>query len=296
MSIPNDLKEIIDRGLIIPHDNDFENLSAHVLADAGGVFEKLASGLKSRQREYKLKHSPAIPPSISRLLVCFKSLGQALISWSNGTMSEKAVSDVFITVDHAFETVISAFQGRGIDVSDLLPLPEKLRQVLKWTLAEVPTPDNWERHKPSIGAIVKKLLICVIEKDKDDRLTIDVWCPSNQEALDELDGDWSLVPPPLPAKVMDESKEYGVQPAIIESSRPPAATLPTRVVLIEVPGLDPLASSASLIQPKQEDGMVKEKGFKRPLILSRLRERIALVFGPADAKYKKSMSRVDGFA
>lgn len=32
-------------------------------------------------------------------------------------MSEKEVSDVFVTVDHAFETVISAFQGRGTEVS-----------------------------------------------------------------------------------------------------------------------------------------------------------------------------------
>lgn len=67
MSIPSDLKSILGRGLIIPDDSDFKNLSAHVLADAGGIFEKLASGLKSRQRAYKFKVSP---PSSNMHYIC----------------------------------------------------------------------------------------------------------------------------------------------------------------------------------------------------------------------------------
>lgn len=183
-------------------------------------------------------------------------------------------------------------------ISDLLPLPEKLRQVLKYTLAEEPTPDNWEKHKPNVGAIVKKLLICVIEKDGDNRLTMDVCCPSKQDALEDLGGDSSLVVPSHPIEVADEPAVPEAYPTSLGLTPSSTITFSTRVVLLEVPNLDSLVSSATLVEvdSKQADLKVKEMEFKRFSIIARLRERISLAFGSLDAKYKKTASLVDSFA
>ncbi|KAJ1306786.1 hypothetical protein OPQ81_007772 [Rhizoctonia solani] len=114
---------------------------------------------------------PAVQTAVTRLLVATKQLLESLTNWSKGTMSESDVSDVYVQMGNDFNSAVAAFQASGIDMSDLMSVPDDLRAVLEQALAEEATPENLDVYLPEVRAIIKNLLHGLRAKQHDYKLS-----------------------------------------------------------------------------------------------------------------------------
>ncbi|KAG8684459.1 Bud site selection protein 6, partial [Ceratobasidium sp. 395] len=115
--------------------------------------------------------APAVQTAVTRLLVATKHLLESLTNWSKGEVSENGVSDVYVRMGNDFNSAVAAFQACGIDMSDLLDVPEQLRRVLETALAEEATPENLDIYLPEVRAIIKNLLQGLRVKQHDYKIS-----------------------------------------------------------------------------------------------------------------------------
>ncbi|KAG9100681.1 Bud site selection protein 6 [Ceratobasidium sp. 370] len=114
---------------------------------------------------------PPVQTAVTRLLVATKHLLESLTNWSKGEINEAGVSDVYVRMGNDFNAAVAAFQACGIDMTDLLDVPEQLRRVLETALAEEATPENLEVYLPEVRAIIKNLLQGLRVKQHDYKIS-----------------------------------------------------------------------------------------------------------------------------
>jgi hypothetical protein len=105
--------------------------------------------------QYSSQHMES---SVTRLLVATKMLLEALTKWSLGQKSETQVSDIYVRLGNDFNVANVAFGSYGIDMSDLISVPDDLRVCLERCLSEDPSPQTLEIHLPRIREIIIGLL------------------------------------------------------------------------------------------------------------------------------------------
>ncbi|KAF8738832.1 Actin interacting protein 3, partial [Rhizoctonia solani] len=147
----------------------------HTPAERVHPFSQFNSELNQRVRE-RGKHAlelnvPAVQTAVTRLLVATKQLLESLTNWSKGTMSENDVSDVYVQMGNDFNSAVAAFQAAGIDMTDLMSVPDDLRNILESALAEEATPENLDIYLPGVRAIIKNLLHGLRAKQHDYKLS-----------------------------------------------------------------------------------------------------------------------------
>ncbi|KAG8744186.1 Bud site selection protein 6 [Ceratobasidium sp. 414] len=114
---------------------------------------------------------PAVQTAVTRLLVATKNLLESLTNWSKGEINEAGVSDSYVRMGNDFNAAVAAFQACGIDMTDLLDVPEQLRRVLETALAEEATPENLDVYLPEVRAIIKNLLQGLRVKQHDYKVS-----------------------------------------------------------------------------------------------------------------------------
>ncbi|KAG1732477.1 actin interacting protein 3-domain-containing protein [Suillus lakei] len=93
---------------------------------------------------------PAVESAVTRLLVAIKQLLESLTQWS--------IRDVYVRLGNDFNAAVAAFAAFNIDMSDLMSVPEDLREVLETCLAEEATQDNLNVYLPTVRKIITNLL------------------------------------------------------------------------------------------------------------------------------------------
>ncbi|EGN95032.1 hypothetical protein SERLA73DRAFT_170917 [Serpula lacrymans var. lacrymans S7.3] len=101
---------------------------------------------------------PAVESAVTRLLVAIKQLLESLTLWSTLKMSEDQVSDVYVRLGNDFNAAVAAFGAFNIDMSDLMAVPEDLREVLEVCLSEEATAENLAIYLPKVREIITSLL------------------------------------------------------------------------------------------------------------------------------------------
>ncbi|KAF8654664.1 hypothetical protein AX16_003481 [Volvariella volvacea WC 439] len=101
---------------------------------------------------------PPVESAVTRLLVSIKQLLESLTSWSLQNCDETHVSDVYVRLGNDFNAAVAAFGAFGIDMSELMSVPNDLRNVLEQCLAEDATPENLEIYLPEVRQIITGLL------------------------------------------------------------------------------------------------------------------------------------------
>ncbi|KAG1764045.1 actin interacting protein 3-domain-containing protein [Suillus occidentalis] len=125
--------------------------------DHQSVASTHSSGSSSSRSSRSHAH-PAVESAVTRLLVAIKQLLESLTQWSTGKMDENQVSDVYVRLGNDFNAAVAAFAAFNIDMSDLMSVPEDLREVLETCLAEEATPDNLNVYLPTVRKIITNLL------------------------------------------------------------------------------------------------------------------------------------------
>ncbi|KAG1899495.1 actin interacting protein 3-domain-containing protein [Suillus fuscotomentosus] len=116
------------------------------------------SSSSSSSRSSRSHAHPAVESAVTRLLVAIKQLLESLTQWSTGKMDEIQVSDVYVRLGNDFNAAVAAFAAFNIDMSDLMSVPEDLREVLETCLAEEATQDNLNVYLPTVRKIITNLL------------------------------------------------------------------------------------------------------------------------------------------
>ena len=91
-------------------------------------------------------------------MIATKQLLETLTQWSRHTATEGEVSDVYVRLGYEFNIACRAFNGIGVDTSDLGPVPEKLRAILEETLSQEASSASLDRFLPRIRDIIITLL------------------------------------------------------------------------------------------------------------------------------------------
>ena len=99
-----------------------------------------------------------IEKSVTHLLIATKQLLETLTQWSRHTATEGEVSDVYVRLGYEFNIACRAFNGIGVDTSDLGPVPELLRAILEETLSQEASSASLDRFLPRIRDIIINLL------------------------------------------------------------------------------------------------------------------------------------------
>ncbi|KAJ3852795.1 actin interacting protein 3-domain-containing protein [Lentinula lateritia] len=102
--------------------------------------------------------NPAVESAVTRLLVSIKQLLEALTQWSTLRVDESQVSDVYVRLGNDFNAAVAAFGAFSIDMSELMSVPDELRNILEQCLAEDATPENLEVYLPNVRQIITGLL------------------------------------------------------------------------------------------------------------------------------------------
>ncbi|KAF7790185.1 hypothetical protein EIP86_001137 [Pleurotus ostreatoroseus] len=101
---------------------------------------------------------PAIETAVTRLLVSIKALLETLTAWSKGAKTENDVSDVYVRLGNDFNAAAAAFGSFKIDMSELLSVPDELREVLEQCLSEEASQQTLEIYLTDVRKIITKLL------------------------------------------------------------------------------------------------------------------------------------------
>jgi len=104
------------------------------------------------------QYSASIPNSVHTLIASMKNLQSTLTLWSTSRASPDAVSDAYMQFGVGFNAVVWAFEGSGVDTSDLHQIPTRLRAVLETCLGEDPCPAALEMYQPRIRQQLYELL------------------------------------------------------------------------------------------------------------------------------------------
>ncbi|KAL6715034.1 Bud site selection protein 6 [Lecanora helva] len=120
------------------------------------------SSSSSRSSAYR-RQNPSqqlsqIEKSVTHLLIATKQLLETLTQWSRHTATEGEVSDVYVRLGYEFNIACRAFNGIGVDTSDLGPVPELLRAILEETLSQEASSASLDRFLPRIRDIIITLL------------------------------------------------------------------------------------------------------------------------------------------
>ena len=83
---------------------------------------------------------------------------ETLTQWSRHTATEGEVSDVYVRLGYEFNIACRAFNGIGVDTSDLGPVPELLRAILEETLSQEASSASLDKFLPRIRDIIITLL------------------------------------------------------------------------------------------------------------------------------------------
>ncbi|OJA13539.1 hypothetical protein AZE42_07318, partial [Rhizopogon vesiculosus] len=118
----------------------------------------IQSSSSSSSRSARSNAHPAVESAVTRLLVAIKQLLESLTQWSQRKMDEEQVSDVYVRLGNDFNAAVAAFAAFNIDMTDLMSVPEDLRDVLETCLAEEATPDNLNVYLPKVRQIITNLL------------------------------------------------------------------------------------------------------------------------------------------
>ncbi|KAF8216438.1 actin interacting protein 3-domain-containing protein [Mycena galopus ATCC 62051] len=116
------------------------------------------SGRSERGGSSRSASHPAVESAVTRLLVAIKQLLEALTQWSLLKIDENNVSDVYVRLGNDFNAAVAAFAAFNIDMTELMSVPDDLRNVLEQCLAEDATPDNLELYLPTVRQIITNLL------------------------------------------------------------------------------------------------------------------------------------------
>ncbi|KAL9100540.1 MAG: hypothetical protein Q9163_004097 [Psora crenata] len=121
-----------------------------------------ASSGSSRSSAYR-RQNPGqqlsqIEKSVTHLLIATKQLLETLTQWSRHNSTEGEVSDVYVRLGYEFNIACRAFNGIGVDTSDLGPVPELLRAILEETLSQEASPASLDKFLPRIRDIIITLL------------------------------------------------------------------------------------------------------------------------------------------
>ena len=92
------------------------------------------------------------------MLIATKQLLETLTQWSRHNATEGEVSDVYVRLGYEFNIACRAFNGIGVDTSDLGPVPELLRAILEETLSQEASPASLDKFLPRIRDIIITLL------------------------------------------------------------------------------------------------------------------------------------------
>ncbi|KIY63178.1 hypothetical protein CYLTODRAFT_426321 [Cylindrobasidium torrendii FP15055 ss-10] len=96
--------------------------------------------------------------NVHSLLQSTKDLQDTLHRWSRGQADEGEVSDIYVRIGTQFNATVQAFAVCGIDLSDILSVPNELRGVLEQCLAEDPSPAVIGVFMPALKRVLYKLL------------------------------------------------------------------------------------------------------------------------------------------
>ena len=99
-----------------------------------------------------------IEKSVTHLLVATKQLLETLTQWSRHNATEGEVSDVYVRLGYEFNIACRAFNGIGVDNSDLGTVPELLREIMEETLSKEASSASLDRFLPRIRDIIINLL------------------------------------------------------------------------------------------------------------------------------------------
>ncbi|KZP01686.1 AIP3-domain-containing protein [Calocera viscosa TUFC12733] len=120
-----------------------------------------SSGSQSRREGRARSGSSSgngVETTVTRLLVAIKQLLESLTLWSQMRATENQVSDVYVRLGNDFNAAVAAFASCGIDMTELLSVPQDLRDVLELCLAEEATTASLERYLPTVRTIITNLL------------------------------------------------------------------------------------------------------------------------------------------
>ncbi|KAG8744187.1 Bud site selection protein 6 [Ceratobasidium sp. 414] len=136
-----ELKNTVKKAAHFPYRCGYGDLRTQILSEASNSIERLKSG----QHKY-------------------------------AQVNQNRVNYACAVLDRAFKVVISAFYARGMGVSGIVPSSSsELNGALQDLLAEGPSPENWKKHQPAIGIIVKKLLKSVLDLGVGDHMAVEIW-------------------------------------------------------------------------------------------------------------------------
>ncbi|ESK94859.1 hypothetical protein Moror_14132 [Moniliophthora roreri MCA 2997] len=127
-------------------------------ASSGSRRDTQSSGKSERSSSKSGTSSPAVESAVTRLLVSIKQLLEALTEWSNLKVDENHVSDVYVRLGNNFNAAAAAFGAFNIDMSELMSVPDDLRNVLEQCLSEDATVENLEIYLPTVRSIITNLL------------------------------------------------------------------------------------------------------------------------------------------
>ncbi|GAA5923492.1 formin-mediated actin nucleation enhancer [Sporobolomyces koalae] len=104
--------------------------------------------------------------TITRLLVCTKSLLEGLAKWSRGEVNEEEISAIYVKLGNDFNVACAVFARENISMNELLSVPSDLRVCLETCLSDTPSQATLERHLPQVRQIIIGLLHGLREKQR----------------------------------------------------------------------------------------------------------------------------------
>ncbi|CAG8558573.1 40634_t:CDS:2 [Gigaspora margarita] len=96
--------------------------------------------------------------TVTQLLVTTKSLLEALTAWSNGSVTEQKVSDIYVKLAIELNHVVQLFGQAGVNTSNMESIPQDIKVCLENALCEEASPSSLENHLPKIKEIIVNLL------------------------------------------------------------------------------------------------------------------------------------------
>ncbi|GAA5897794.1 hypothetical protein JCM5296_006076 [Sporobolomyces johnsonii] len=130
-----------------------------------------AASSSQRSTASRTRSGGSVPTShlestITRLLVCTKSLLEGLAKWSRGEASEEEISAIYVKLGNDFNVACAVFARENISMNELLSVPSDLRVCLETCLSDTPSQATLERHLPQVRQIIIGLLHGLREKQR----------------------------------------------------------------------------------------------------------------------------------
>ncbi|GAA93972.1 hypothetical protein E5Q_00619 [Mixia osmundae IAM 14324] len=206
------------------------------------------NSLASQSSSTRASSSTHIDSSVTKLLVATKQLLESLTRWSRGEVDEGRVSDIYVQLGNDFNAACAAFSRQGINMTDLLSVPDDLRVCLETALSEDASPATLEVYLPKIREIIIGLLQGLkgkqsVYRSLTDEATRRRTASAGSAQRPPIDVNRDVPPPPRQA----QEATNGLPPIREDGSRPPAgieSVLPRRASVVP----DALASGSQLSQ------------------------------------------------